>query len=40
MRYPADGSEAIEQVERLRMKGGEFLIRHASPAHFFSGIPS
>src|SRR5438045_8714040 len=26
MRYPLDGAEAIDQLETLRAKGGEFLL--------------
>jgi glycosyltransferase involved in cell wall biosynthesis len=39
MRYPADGREAIEQVERLRTIGGEFLIAPRNAFVFFERYP-
>lgn len=39
MRYPAKGREAIEQVERLRTKGGEFLIAPRNAFTFFEKYP-
>ena len=39
MRYPADGPEAIEQVERLRKKGAEFLIAPLKASELFERYP-
>jgi glycosyltransferase involved in cell wall biosynthesis len=39
MRYPADGREAIEQIERLRTRGGEFLIVPRNAPILFERYP-
>jgi glycosyltransferase involved in cell wall biosynthesis len=39
MRYPVDGREAIEQVEKLRARGGEFLIAPRNAFIFFERYP-
>ncbi len=37
MRYPGDGDEAIEQLERLKAKGGEFLLVPRKLIDWFEG---
>jgi hypothetical protein len=39
MRYPTDGPDAIEQVERLRKKGAEFLIAPLKACGLFEQYP-
>jgi glycosyltransferase involved in cell wall biosynthesis len=39
MHHPVDGAEAIEQLETLRAKGGEFLLAPRNSFAFFEGYP-